>query len=143
MDKEANKIIKEMDLDALITGCIHHLSREISDRKYTPALFYEFRDHLAKAIQSVPPPPKGESPVKQMSCILEDFVRGTARIIVAMASVDPLILEAKEVISKDQALIIRRGIEDHMVGLVDQLIRKLVLDNHVEFTNFSPTKEGN
>ncbi|KKK49332.1 hypothetical protein LCGC14_3136100 [marine sediment metagenome] len=142
MDNQAKEILQKMPLDKIVMGCIYQINEEIKDRKQTPALFYEFREHLSKAVSSVPNPSGNESPIPQLSFMLEDFTRGISRMIVSMSSITPIILGRTAGLSKDQVSLIRRGIEDHIIGLVEQMLKKLVLDDHIEYDNFRSTKKG-
>ncbi|KKK73379.1 hypothetical protein LCGC14_2894390 [marine sediment metagenome] len=142
MDNQAKEKLQKMPLDEIVMGCIYEINEEIKDRKQTPALFYEFRDHLRKAIISVPNPSEGGSPIPQLSFMLEDFTQGISRLIVSMSSVTPTILGKTAGLSEDQVSLIRRGVEDYMIDLVEQMLRKLVIDDHINFNNFRPTKEG-
>ncbi len=142
MGKEQENHLPKMPLDNIVKGCIYHLNEEVTSRKQTPALFYEFREHLTEAIKSVPPPPKGQTPIPQLSFMLEDFIRGASRIIVLISSIAPGVLERNGELSKDQASLVRRGMEDYLIGLTEQMLKKHVLDDHIEYDNFRSTKEG-
>ncbi len=142
MGKEQKNHLLKMPLDNIVKGCIYHFNKEVTSRKQTPALFYEFREHLTKAVKSVPSPPKGETPIAQMSFMLEDFIRGVSRIIVSISSIAPGVLERDGELSKDQASLVRRGVEEYLIGLTGQMLKKHVLDDHIEFDNFHSTKEG-
>ncbi|KKL59368.1 hypothetical protein LCGC14_2216080 [marine sediment metagenome] len=142
MSEGMEKHIQKMPLDDIVKVCIYHINKDILNRKETPALFYEFRDHLRKAIISVPDPSEGGSPMPQLFFMLEDFTQGVSRLIVSISSITPTILGKAAGLSEDQVSLIRRGVEDHMIGLVEQMLRKLVLDDHIEYDNFRSTKEG-
>ncbi len=142
MSEEIEKHIQKIPLDDIVRACIYHLNKDISNRKETPALFYEFREYLSKAVRSVPNPSENESPLPQLSFMLEDFTCGVSRIIVSMSSITPSILGKAAGLSEDQVSLIRRGVEDHIIGMVEQMLRKLVIDDHIEYDNFHSTKEG-
>jgi len=137
--EEAQKKIREMSIDNLLKTCIFELNREITTRKETPGLFYEFREHLAEAMSSVPRPPESETPIPQLSFMVEDFAKGISRLIVSMASVGPYLLRRAGGLPEDQVNLIRRGLEEHLTGLVEQMLRRLVLEDHLEFTDLSST----
>ena len=140
--KTEEEKIQRIPLDTIVEGCIFHFNKEVMNRKQTPALFYEFREHLAEAIRSVPPPPKGETSIAQMSFMLEDFIRGVSRIIVSISSIAPTVWGREAGLSEDQTNLVRRGMEEHLLNLTEQMLRKHILNDHIEFNNFSPTKEG-
>ncbi len=133
--------LKDTDPELYLRVCLSHIAQEIKRGNHSLAE-EDFRVGLQELLEkSLSNAPIKESPLSYLAMILERFVHTAAKTTVMMASIDPLTFEKTGVLSADQAKLLRRGIEDSIVELVSASLKKYVLDQHLELTEFREGKE--
>lgn len=143
MDKKAEKETKDLSDKVLLDACLYSFCRLLREQKLPPMSLDDFRNRLSETMASVPPPPKGMSPISQLLPMMEDFIKGVSRIIVAASAVIPETLEEIMNIPEDQVKLLRRGMEEHLIELATSLLKSHVLNDHVSYNEFVPTSRKN
>jgi hypothetical protein len=134
--------LNDLDLDLFLKACLSHIAQEIERSNHNLAE-EDFRKGLQSLLEEIlANAPDKESPLSYLAMILEGFVHVVSKITVTMAAVDPLIFERSGVLPEDQTKLLRRGIEDSIVELVGESLKRYVLDNHLALTKFKEEKES-
>ena len=133
--------LKDADPELFLRVCLSHIAQEIERSNHSLAE-QDFREGLQELLEKMlSNAPAKESPLSYLAMILEGFVYTVAKITVTMAAVDPLTFEKTGVLPEDQTKLLRRGIEDSIVELVGDSLKRYVLDQHLELTKFKEEKE--
>ena len=133
---------KDTDPELYLRVCLSHIAQEIKDHNHSLAE-EDFRVGLQELLEkNLSNAPTKESPLSYLAMMLEGFVDTVAKITVTMAAIDPLVFEKTGVLSADQAKLLRRGIEDSIVELVSSSLKKYVLGQHLELTEFREEKKS-
>ena len=134
--------LKGTTSELFLGACLSHIAQEIERNNH--ALAEEvFRTDLQGLMERrLSNATAKESPLSYLAMVMEGFVFTVAKITVTMAAIDPLTLEKTGALSADEAKLLRREIEDSIVELVNGSLKKYVLEQHLELTEFKEGKES-
>ncbi len=141
MQEELKALDSSEKQDLLLHACIVNLSKVLDKEKLPLAISQDFRDGLRKATASMQNwQEPNTNPIPLMGMMLEEHLRAASALIVAMAGIDPLQLESKGVVSKDEQDLLQRGIEDHLIDLSREALKAHILNTHLSFLDFMKRK---
>lgn len=128
--------IKNEKFEALVSACINRILNDALSTKVPPAIRSEFREALIKAIDANSKNIPKENPNPYMFAAIEDLLRLVSRSIVGLAYINPEILKTHGDLLEDQADLLRRSLEDHLLTITTDVLRKLILDDHINIITF-------
>lgn len=136
--EEAKKIMEMLGPDGVLRECIHQTSKEILETKVPLIIGDMFEEELGKVLKDALGKSEEniQNPVPKISMLLEGLIKASARVIVMMSSINPLLLGRSLDLPGDQVDLLRRGVEDHFADLAGHLLKQRILNSHQDFTEF-------
>ena len=128
----------KMSIEELTQLCLNELGNQ--GRIRVPSTVQEsFYKSLTDAVTMHRPPESvliEETPAYMMM-MLNNFISMVARLIVVTADRNPRQLREMGVIpDEDQEMLVRRGMEDELLTIATETLKKHILDSHINYRQF-------
>lgn len=134
--------LKGTDVEVLLRVCIENMQEEVCTKSYPEGLADVFRGVLLEATAKVQPGPDARgAQFPLLAMMLEELTRTLSKVVVVMAATTPCNLRKAGKISNEQESLLRRGLEDALLGLAVDTLKAHVLTSHLDFTEFQEEKE--
>ncbi len=135
--------VSKLSTERLTQLCLNELGNQGCIR--VPSTVQEsFYKSLTDAVIMHRPP---ESVIQEetpayMLMMLNSFISMVASLIVVTAARNPKQLRKMGVIpDEDQEMLVRRGMEDELLTIAIETLKKHILDSHIDYRQFNPSKE--
>ena len=136
--RKVQKIIDNMNAEELAKSCLMHLCMEAETQKVPSLIRQKF---LLEHQEALKKPAEDTGAIPYFMMMIEELINTTSRIIVTLASLGPSTLASTLTISEAKTLLIRRALEEEILQIVVQGLKKGTVDNHTNYSEFIKQKE--
>ena len=133
--------IKDEKFEVLVSTCMRHILKGASSTKVPPAIRSEFREALIKVINVNSKNIPEKTPNPYIFALIEDLLSLVSRYIVGLSYANPTILQTYGDLSEAQGDLLKRELEDHLLGITVDTLKGLILDDHINIIAFHKEQE--
>ncbi|KKM75115.1 hypothetical protein LCGC14_1393410 [marine sediment metagenome] len=128
--------IKDEKFEDLVSACMRHILKEALSTKVPSGIRSEFRENLIKAVDTNCKNIPKETPNPYVFAVIEDLLRLVSRSIVGLSYINPTILQTYGDLSDAQGDLLKRELEECLLGITVDVLKSLILDDHINIIAF-------